>query len=250
MKMHQKIGIKVFPSYSLNFNPTKRLKKKIKFIIIHYTGMRTELAAIQRLQNPKFKVSSHFYIKKNGNALILVPELYEAWHAGKSKWKNYKSLNKYSIGIEITNPGHQYGYKDFSSKQIHTLKKLLNYLIKKYKISKKNILGHSDISPNRKKDPGEKFPWQILAKNKLAWWHRLDLKKIKKFRRVKLVSQSEKNSFFKNLYKIGYNDIKGLKPHINNKYLVLAFQRRFRQSIIDGKIDKECLLISKNLASN
>ena len=250
MKMYQKMGIKVSPTYSLNFDPIKRLKKKIKFIVIHYTGMKTESAAIQRLQNPKFKVSSHFYIKKNGNLLVLVPELYEAWHAGISSWKNYKSLNKYSIGIEISNPGHQFGYKDFSSKQIHTLKKLLNYLSKKYKINKKCILGHSDIAPNRKKDPGEKFPWQVLAKNKIAWWHRLDLKKIKKFRRVKLISQNEKRGFFKNLYQIGYNDIKGLKPHINNKYLTIAFQRRFRQSLIDGKIDKECFFISKNLASN
>ena len=244
------MGIKVTPNYSPNFNLKKRLKKKIKFIIIHYTGMKTESAALRRLQNPKYKVSSHFYIKKNGNALVLVPELYEAWHAGVSNWKNYKSLNKYSIGIEITNPGHQYGYKSFSSKQIYTLKKLLNYLIKKYKINKKCILGHSDISPERKKDPGEKFPWQILAKNKLVWWHGLDLKKIKKTRKVKLISPIEKNIFFKNLYKIGYKKIKGLKPHMNNKYLATAFQRRFRQSVIDGKIDKECLLISKNLASN
>ena len=244
------MGIKVTPNYSPNFNPKKRLKKKIKFIIIHYTGMKTESAALKRLQNPKYKVSAHFYIKKNGNALVLVPELYEAWHAGVSNWKNYKSLNKYSIGIEITNPGHQYGYKSFSSKQIYTLKKLLNYLIKKYKINKKCILGHSDISPERKKDPGEKFPWRILAKNKLVWWHGLDLKKIKKTRKVKLISPIEKNIFFKNLYKIGYKKIKGLKPHMNNKYLTTAFQRRFRQSVIDGKIDKECLLISKNLASN
>ena len=248
--MIYKIGLNSTKNYSYNFSYPKRAKTLIKFIIIHYTGMKTESAALKRLQNPKYKVSSHFYIKKNGNALVLVPELYEAWHAGVSNWKNYKSLNKYSIGIEINNPGHQYGYKSFSSKQINTLKKLLNYLIKKYKINKKYILGHSDISPERKKDPGEKFPWQVLAKNQLVWWHGLDLKKLKKKRKVKLISPIEKSRFFKNLYKIGYNKIRGLKPHINNKYLTIAFQRRFRQSVIDGKIDKECLLISKNLASN
>ena len=188
--------------------------------------------------------------KKNGDILVLVPELYEAWHAGISKWKNYKSLNKYSIGIELTNPGHQYGYKNFSQKQIFSLKKLLNYLMKKYKISKKNILGHSDISPNRKKDPGEKFPWSILAKKKLGWWHNLNLKNIKKFRKIKLTSKNEKNRFFMNLRKIGYNDTKGLKYNINNKYLTIAFQRRFRQSLVDGKVDKECFLISENLVSN
>jgi len=250
MKMYQKIGIKVSRNYSPNFNPSKRLKKKIKFIIIHYTGMKTESSAIQRLQNPKFKVSSHFCIKKNGDILVLVPELYESWHSGISNWKKYKSLNKYSIGIEITNPGHQHGYKNFTSKQIYNLKKLLNYLMKKYKIDKKCILGHSDISPNRKKDPGEKFPWQKLSKNKLVWWHKLDQKKIKKLRKIKIISQNEKKIFFKNLYKIGYNKIRGLKAHLNDKYLTIAFQRRFRPSIIDGKIDKECLLISKNLVLN
>ena len=234
-------------SYSLNFSSNKRSKKKIKFIIIHYTGMKTESSAIKRLQDPKSKVSSHFYIKKNGTILNLVPDLYEAWHAGASNWKNFKSLNKYSIGVELTNPGHQHGYKNFTKKQIFSLKKLLNYLLKKYKISKKCILGHSDISPSRKKDPGEKFPWRMLAKNKVGFWHNLNLNKIKKFRKVKLSSNIEKNKFFKNLNKIGYNDIKKLKTNISNKYLIIAFQRRFRQGLVNGKLDKECLLISKNL---
>ena len=115
-------------SYSPNFSLIKRSKKKIKFIIIHYTGMKSESAAIRRLQDPKFKVSAHFCIKKNGNILNLVPSLYEAWHAGISNWKKYKSLNKYSIGIEMTNPGHYHGYKNFSKKQIYSLKRLLNTL--------------------------------------------------------------------------------------------------------------------------
>ena len=248
--MYQNIGIKVTSNYSPNFNLNKRLKNKIKFIIIHYTGMKTESAAIKKLQDPKSKVSSHFYIKKNGNILVLVPELYEAWHAGISNWKNYKLLNKHSIGIELTNPGHQYGYKNFTSNQILSLKKLLNYLIKKYKINEEFILGHSDISPDRKKDPGEKFPWQILSKSKLSYWHKLDPKKLKKYRLVELTSKNEKNRFFKNLYKIGYNKIKSPRSDKNNKYLIIAFQRRFRQSLINGKIDKECLLISNNLTSN
>ena len=175
--MYRKIGIKLTTNYSYNFSIPKRSKDRIKFIIIHYTGMKTESTAIKRLQDPKSKVSSHYYVKKNGNVINLVPDLYEAWHAGKSRWKNFRSLNKNSIGIEITNPGHEYRYKSFSSKQITSLKKLLKYLIKKYKINYKYILGHSDISPDRKKDPGEKFPWRELAQNKLAWWHNLDLKK-------------------------------------------------------------------------
>ena len=245
--MYQKIGLKMATSYSPNFNLPKRVKNRIKFIIIHYTGMKKESAAIKRLQDPKSKVSSHYLIKRNGEIINLVPDLFEAWHAGVSSWKHFKFLNKNSIGIEITNPGHQHGYKKFSKKQIFSVQKLLNSLMKKYKIKKKYILGHSDISPGRKKDPGEKFPWEMLAKNKLSFWHNLDQKKIKKFREKNLTTKTDKNLFLENLYKIGYNDVKKFKSHKNIKYLTLAFQRRFRQGLVNGKIDKECLLISKNL---
>ena len=245
--MYQKIGLKIAESYSPNFSLPKRPKKKIKFIIIHYTGMKKESDAIDRLQNPKSKVSSHYLIKNNGEILRLVPDLYEAWHAGVSSWKNFKSLNQNSIGIEITNPGHQYGYKNFSSNQIFSLKKLLNFLIKEFRINKKCILGHSDVSPDRKKDPGEKFPWEMLAKNKIGFWHNLNKKKIKKFRNKKFLTKNEENMFLKNLHKIGFNDVERVKSHQNLKFLTLAFQRRFRQSLVNGKLDKECLLISKNL---
>jgi len=240
---------KIF-NYSPNFSIPKRQKKRIRFIIIHYTGMKKEQDAIKRLQSTKSKVSTHYLIKKNGEILVLVPDLYEAWHAGLSKWKNHEYLNKSSIGIEITNPGHQHGYKNFSRLQIFSLEKLLISLIKKFRIKKKYILGHSDISPDRKKDPGEKFPWAKLAKNGLVWCHNLDSKKIKKFRKVKLSSKIEENIFLKNLYKIGYKKIEGLKMSKNIEYLTKAFQRRFRQELIDGKIDQECLIISKNLVSH
>ena len=245
--MHQKIGLKMAKNYSPNFNPAKRSKNKIKFIIIHYTGMKDESAAIKRLQDPKSNVSSHYIIKNNGEIINMVPDLYEAWHAGVSCWKQFKFLNKNSIGIEITNPGHQHHYRNFSFKQISSLKKLLNFLIQRYKIKKNCILGHSDISPGRKKDPGEKFPWEMLAKNKIGFWHNLDQKKIKKLRGKNLFTTFEENIFLKNLHKIGYNDIRGIKLSKNTKYLTLAFQRRFRQSLVNGKIDQECLLISKNL---
>ncbi len=247
--MYQKIGLKMAENYSPNFSLPKRPKKRIKFIIIHYTGMKKESHAIKRLQNPKSKVSSHYLIKNNGEILKLVPDLYEAWHAGVSTWKRFKYLNQNSIGIEITNPGHQHGYKNFSSKQIFSLKKLLNFLIKKFKINKRCILGHSDVSPGRKKDPGEKFPWEMLAKNKIGFWHNLNKKKIKKLRNKKFLTTIEENMFLKNLYKIGFNDVEGVKSHQNLKFLTLAFQRRFRQSLVNGKLDKECLLISKNLVS-
>ncbi len=123
---------KISLNYSPNFSLIKRSKKNIKFIIIHYTGMCNELSALNKLCDTKAKVSAHYFIKKNGLIVNLVPPLYEAWHAGKSSWKGFKSLNRYSIGIEIHNSGHDYKYENFSKKQITSTKKLLKYLINKY----------------------------------------------------------------------------------------------------------------------
>ena len=210
--------------------------------------MKRELDALNKLTNIQSEVSSHYLIKNNGRIVTLVPDLYVAWHAGKSSWKNYKSLNKYSIGIEITNPGHEFGYKKFSKKQISSLIKLSKFLIKEYKIYSKNILGHSDIAPQRKKDPGENFPWKYLSKNKIGLWHSLKKQELIKNRNLK-TSHLDKNFFFINLFKIGYS--KKIPKNTNkNKYLenvTKAFQRRFRQELVNGKIDRETFIISKNL---
>ena len=237
---------KITNNYSPNFSLPKRTRKKIKYIIIHYTGMKKEASVIQRLCDEKTKVSAHYLIKKNGKIINFIPDLYEAWHAGKSSWKKIRSLNKNSIGIEIQNQGHEYGYKNFTSKQMISLKKLLKGLIKHYNINLENILGHSDISPERKKDPGEKFPWKNLAAFKLAKWHNLDEKKLKQ-NRFKKLSQIEEEKFLKNLYLIGYNKVLKFNSNLNKRFLFKAFQRRYRQSLINGKSDQECLMISKNL---
>ncbi len=244
--MRLKIGLNLTRYYSENFDLPKRDKQLIKFIIIHYTGMKRETDAIERLCNPRSKVSSHYFIKNNGKVLNLVPDLYKAWHAGLSSWNSYKMLNKYSIGIEINNPGHRFNYKRFSSNQINSLIRLIRFLKKKYKIKKNYILGHSDIAPNRKKDPGEKFPWKKLAKQNLCKWHNLAEKKIRKFRKI-LISNEEKKIFFKNLHIFGYSKISLKSSQSSRINLVKSFQRKFRQDLIDGKIDKECLLISKNI---
>ena len=233
---------KVF-NYSPNFDSNKRKYKQIKFLIFHYTGMKKESEAIKRLTNIQSEVSSHYLIKKNGDLVVMVPDLYVAWHAGKSSWKSFKSLNKNSIGIEISNPGHEHKYINFSKKQIRSIIYLSKLLIKKYKIKSCNVLGHSDIAPFRKKDPGEKFPWKHLAKLGVGKWHSLSNKILKKNRFQKINLKGEK-FFFKNLFKIGYT-----KKVLNKKTLVSAFQRKFRQELINGKIDQECLLISQNLAN-
>ena len=242
------MAIKTILNYSPNFSSKKRNFKQIKYIIFHYTGMKRESEAISRLTNIQSEVSSHYLIKNNGNILTLVPDLYIAWHAGKSSWKNDKSLNQNSIGIEISNPGHAFGYKKFSKKQISSLLKLSKFLIKEYNISSKNILGHSDIAVNRKKDPGEKFPWKYLSKNRIGLWHTLKKQELTINRKLK-ISKIEEDLFFSNLFKIGYSK----KPQNDldkNRYfnsLIKAFQRKFRQELINSKIDRECLLISISL---
>jgi len=245
------MALKIALNYSPNFNPKKRLSKQIKFIIFHYTGMKSESDALRRLTDIQSEVSCHYFIKNNGEIINMVPDLYIAWHAGKSSWKNYKSLNQNSIGIEITNPGHEHGYKKFNQKQISSLLKLTKLLIKRYNILPKNILGHSDIAPQRKKDPGEKFPWEYLSKKNIVVWHALkDKQELIKNRKLK-INEEEETFFYKNLFKIGYSKKKPLNIDRVNylRELAKTFQRRFRQELVNGKIDRECLLISNKLVS-
>ncbi len=232
-------------NYSPNFSSNTRITKNIKFLIFHYTGMASEKKAINRLTNEKSKVSSHYFIKRNGELILMVPDLHIAWHAGKSVWKKYKSLNKYSIGIELSNKGHGKGYQKFSKKQILSLIRISKLIIKKYKIKKFNILGHSDVAYNRKKDPGEKFPWQFLAKKKIGIWHNLNNNNLLKFRGTKITDDENKRLLLY-LSKIGYFLNKRSNSQI--KKLLVAFQRRFRPELINGKFDRECLIIAKKLS--
>ena len=242
------MAIKTTLNYSPNFNAKKRSIKQIKFIIFHYTGMKKESEAISRLTDIQSEVSSHYLIKNNGEIITMVPEAYIAWHAGKSSWGSYKSLNKNSIGIEITNPGHEFNYKKFTKKQITSLLILSKFLIKKYKINLKNILGHSDVAPERKKDPGEKFPWQYLSQNKVGLWYLIKKHELIKNRQIK-TTKIDKDLFINNLFKIGYQKKppRTLDRHKYLSYIIKAFQRRYRQDLINGKIDQECLIISQNL---
>ena len=230
-------------NYSPNFDTKKRKKEEIKFLIFHYTGMKSEVEAINKLTNNTSKVSSHYFIKNNGQILQLVPDLYIAWHAGISGWKKFKSLNKYSIGIEISNPGHGSKYKKFNKEQIKSVIKLSKLLIKRYKIKSKFILGHSDISPNRKKDPGEKFPWEYISKKNIGYWHNLNSKRLL-INRGKKIEKLGKSIFIKNLKLIGYSVYKNSKKLNYIKLLTKAFQRRFRPTLVNGLIDKECLILS------
>ena len=236
---------KIAINYSPNFTTPARNKKNIKYIVFHYTGMSSETKAISRLTDVKSKVSCHYFIKKSGEIILMVPEKYQAWHAGISNWKKDSFLNRSSIGIEISNKGHRFGYENYSKKQILSLIKLSRLLIKKFKIKSSNIVGHSDISFDRKVDPGEKFPWKFLSKKKIGIWHQLHKEKLRKLRKKKITEIQQRHclNFIK---KIGYFVKKNNKQ--NKIKLFKNFQRRFRQELINGILDKECLIIAEKLS--
>ena len=237
--------MKIKDYFSPNFDNKNRSKNTIKILVIHYTGMQSERESLKKLCNSKSKVSSHYLINRSGKIYRLVNDNRTAWHAGKSCWGKYKNLNKSSIGIELVNKGHRFGYTNFSTEQIISLKKISKIIIKKYKIKNRNIVGHSDIAPLRKVDPGEKFPWKYLAKKKIGIWHHCKLKVLKKERRVRILDNKEKVKFKKCLKKIGY-------CFSNNKKLFFkimkAFQMHYRKELVNGILDKECLIIAQNLA--
>ena len=208
--------------------------------------MQSERESLNRLTNPKSKVSSHFFINQKGKIFRLVNDNQIAWHAGKSCWGKYKNLNKNSIGIELENKGHEFGYENFKKKQLTSLIKICKSLVKKYKIKKKNVIGHSDIAPTRKIDPGEKFPWKQFANNNIGVWHNCKPSVIRKYRNIKIYEKKDKVKFFKNLNKIGYCFSSKKKSFLVK--IMKAFQRHYRQELINGRIDKECLIIAQNLS--
>ena len=237
--------MKLITDLSPNFSKNNRSKLKIKFVIIHYTGMQSEIESLKRLKNSRSKVSCHYLINRNGIIVNMVPDNKIAWHAGKSKWRNFTNLNESSIGIELVNRGHKLGYENYTNIQLKNLIKLCKNLKSKYRINSKNFLGHSDIAPLRKIDPGEKFPWKKLSKFNLGVWYKNKKTKINFKNKKKL-----RNLFFKNLYKIGYRYF-NLKKSGKKDYLVIqAFQRRFNPKHVKGRLDQKTLEISDFLANS
>ena len=205
-----------------NYSIHPRSKKKIQFIIIHYTGMQSEIESLQKLSNAKSKVSCHYFIGRKGKIIKLVPDKNIAWHAGKSRWKSFRDLNENSIGIELANKGHEHGYQNFSPLQIKNLIKLCKKLKRQYSIKSENFLGHSDIAPLRKLDPGEKFPWKKLSKFKIGIWYSSLNKKLDVRRKKNLEAL-----FFQNLYKIGYRYFNTRKRSKTDKKIIICFQQHY-----------------------
>lgn len=157
--------MKMIDAPSPNFDERGR---DIDTIILHYTGMPTGEEAMARLRDPAAKVSAHYCIEENGDVYRLVDESKRAWHAGVSSWKGETDINARSIGIEIVNPGHFFGYRDFPEAQINSVIGLLKDILSRHSVSPSRIIGHADVAPRRKEDPGEKFPWERLAREGVA----------------------------------------------------------------------------------
>lgn len=199
----------------------------ISMIVLHYTGMPDAASAIQWLANPVSKVSAHYVVTEEGRVVHMVDETKRAWHAGRAHWRGIDDVNSASIGIEIVNPGHEWGYRAFPEAQIDALIPLLHDIKTRHHVTRGNVVGHSDVAPARKQDPGELFPWATLARLRLA---------LPRPTRNLVDPHWSDGAFLLALERFGY-DI------TDPEAAVTAFQRRFRPELIDGEIDGECRAI-------
>jgi N-acetylmuramoyl-L-alanine amidase len=196
----------------------------VSMIVLHYTGMADAQAALDRLTSPDAKVSSHYLIDEDGTIYRLVDESKRAWHAGKSRWRGIADVNSASVGIEIVNPGHEFGYRLFPDEQMASVIPLVADIKERHGIGRGDVVGHSDVAPSRKEDPGELFPWDALAKRRLA---------LPSPTRDLIDPYWTDAGFLLALERFGYDVTEPQKA-------VIAFQRRFRPDTIDGVIDGQC----------
>ena len=195
----------------------------VSMVVLHYTGMPDAASAIDRLRDPEAKVSCHYLVTEEGQVLRMVAEEKRAWHAGRSCWRGVEGVNAVSIGIEIVNPGHDHGYRPFPRAQMEGLLPLLDGIVKRHQVPRANVVGHSDVAPARKQDPGELFDWALLARHGLA---------VARPTRGLVDPCWSDGGFLLALERYGY-DVKDAQA------AVTAFQRRFRPDLIDGEIDGE-----------
>ncbi|MBV8798763.1 MAG: N-acetylmuramoyl-L-alanine amidase [Alphaproteobacteria bacterium] len=212
-------------------NHDARAEGATDILVMHYTGMGTAEEALQRLCDPEAKVSSHYTVDRDGTVYQHVDESRRARHAGVSYWAGVRDVNSRSIGIEIVNPGHEFGYIPFADPQIAAVIALSQDILARHAIPASRVVGHSDVAPDRKQDPGELFPWPELAAGGVGLWPR------------QIVSGSawDAQSFAENLRRYGY----GVPPDVDWPLadVVAAFQRHFRPSCITGIPDAECAAI-------
>lgn len=201
----------------------------IDTLVLHYTGMQSGTAAIERLCDAQAKVSSHYCIEEDGTVWLLVPEDRRAWHAGLSYWRGERDINARSIGIELVNPGHDWGYRPFPEQQMEALIELAQGILGRHPIPSRNVVGHSDVAPARKQDPGELFDWRRLAGRGIGLWPSP----------AELPRGMTGSDAVGLLAHIGYDPKAAMPGHEVLPTLVMAFQRHFRQRVVDGGLDEE-----------
>lgn len=199
----------------------------VTMAVLHYTGMIDGASAIARLADAETKVSAHYVVAEDGQVIRMVAEDKRAWHAGRSWWRGISDVNSASIGIEIVNPGHEFGYRPFPEAQVEAVIELLAGIVERHGITRGNVVGHSDVAPARKEDPGELFPWYRLARLRLA---------LPRPTKNLMDPHWSDAGFLLALERFGYDVTDGVAA-------VRAFQRRFRPEMIDGIIDGECRAI-------
>jgi len=190
----------------------------IDMLVLHYTGMASGEAALSRLTDAASKVSAHYTIGEDGTVHALVPEDRRAWHAGVAHWAGAANINARSIGIELVNPGHEFGYRAFPEAQIAALTTLCHSILMRHAIPSARVLGHSDVAPARKDDPGELFPWRRLAEAGIGVWP----------------ARAASNLEAAALARYGYD------PDAPLEKVIIAFQRHFRPGLLNGQWDMEC----------
>lgn len=236
------------PAPSPNFGPRPD-NQSVKLLILHYTGMPDDGQALSWLCNSQSQVSSHYFVHQNGEIVQLVREKDRAWHAGVSSWQGASDINSCSIGIEIANPGHEHGYREFPDKQIEAVKKLCQGIIARHAIRPEHVLAHSDIAPERKEDPGELFPWSYLAENKIG--HLVPPNPVGDGRFFQLGDQGEPVAALQTMFQLyGYGCPQSGHYCEVTRAVVRAFQRHFRPERVDGIADQSTIATLHQLLSS
>ncbi|WP_374576004.1 N-acetylmuramoyl-L-alanine amidase [Phenylobacterium sp.] len=206
-------------------------------IVLHYTGMRTGEEALERLRDPEAKVSAHYMVEEDGRVFRLVPEERRAWHAGRSFWKGVTDVNAASVGVEIVNPGHEFGYRPFPDAQIASVIALVGDIRSRWSVDDARIVGHADVAPERKEDPGELFPWKRLAEAGHGLWAEPPPAPGEP-----LGEGAEGAGVFAlqaGLTRLGYDSAPSGQYDAHTAAVVRAFQRHWRQERVDGIADGE-----------
>ncbi len=221
----------------------------IDMVVLHYTGMRTAAAALDRLCDPASRVSSHYVVDEDGTVYRLVDDGRRAWHAGVACWRGATDINARSLGIEIVNPGHEFGYRPFTAVQTEAVARLTSDLVRRHGIDPRRVVGHADVAPGRKEDPGEFFDWARLARDGLGLWPSADFTVSP---HAPELSPGMTGPAVLNLQialdAIGYG-VEGTGLYDETLELVIvAFQRHFRQRLFDGVADGETVSLIHHLA--